>query len=115
MNPEKETALYKKFPRFGEVCRVEMEKMLGASQEKLTDFIKQKLLDKKLKSPEEDFKNWNHYNWRFSVFKNLDIHKNLIKKMELLSGIIRNRMSDKIVNEENEKILIKEINEMIGF
>jgi len=38
MNSEKENALYKKFPRFGEVCRVEMEKMLGASQEKLSVF-----------------------------------------------------------------------------
>lgn len=38
MNPEKETALYKKFPRFGEVCRVEMEKILGESQEKLSNF-----------------------------------------------------------------------------
>ncbi len=38
LNSEKETALYKEFPRFGEVCRVEMEKMLGASQEKLSDF-----------------------------------------------------------------------------
>ncbi len=33
MNSEKENALYKKFPRFGEVCRIEMEKMLGESQE----------------------------------------------------------------------------------
>lgn len=40
MNAEKETALYKRFPRFGEVCRVEMEKILGASQEKLSDFKK---------------------------------------------------------------------------
>ncbi len=40
MNSEKENALYKKFPRFGEVCRVEMEKMLGASQEELSTFIK---------------------------------------------------------------------------
>ena len=40
MNAEKETELYKRFPRFGEVCRVEMEKILGASQEKLTDFKK---------------------------------------------------------------------------
>jgi CRP-like cAMP-binding protein len=39
LNSEKETALYKKFPRFGEVCRVEMEKMLGASQEDLSTFI----------------------------------------------------------------------------
>lgn len=39
LNSEKETALYKKFPRFGEVCRVEMEKMLGASQEDLSAFI----------------------------------------------------------------------------
>jgi CRP-like cAMP-binding protein len=39
INSEKETALYKKFPRFGEVCRVEMEKMLGESQEDLSTFI----------------------------------------------------------------------------
>ncbi len=39
LNSEKETTLYKKFPRFGEVCRVEMEKMLGASQENLSTFI----------------------------------------------------------------------------
>jgi CRP-like cAMP-binding protein len=35
INSEKESELYKKFPRFGEVCRVEMEKMLGASQEEV--------------------------------------------------------------------------------
>ena len=39
LNSEKESALYKRFPRFGEVCRVEMEKMLGASQEDLSTFI----------------------------------------------------------------------------
>lgn len=38
LNSEKENALYKKFPRFGEVCRVEMEKMLGASQEEFLTF-----------------------------------------------------------------------------
>tara|TARA_R110002049_G_scaffold14886_6_gene61955 strand:- start:2774 stop:3352 length:579 start_codon:yes stop_codon:yes gene_type:complete len=38
LNSEKENALYKKFPRFGEVCRVEMEKMLGTSQENLSTF-----------------------------------------------------------------------------
>lgn len=38
LNAEKEAELYKRFPRFGEVCRVEMEKMLGSSQEKLSDF-----------------------------------------------------------------------------
>jgi len=38
MNSDKETELYKKFPKFGEVCRVEMEKMLGASQEEFTTF-----------------------------------------------------------------------------
>ncbi len=38
LNSEKENALYKRFPRFGEVCRVEMEKMLGASQENLSIF-----------------------------------------------------------------------------
>ena len=40
MNSEKENTLYKKFPRFGEVCRIEMEKMLGASQENLSAFKK---------------------------------------------------------------------------
>ena len=38
LNSEKENALYKKFPRFGEVCRVEMGKMLGASQEEFSTF-----------------------------------------------------------------------------
>ncbi len=39
LNSEKESALYEKFPRFGEVCRVEMEKMLGTSQEEMSSFI----------------------------------------------------------------------------
>lgn len=38
MNAEKESALYKKFPQFGEVCRVEMEKMLGSNQEAFLTF-----------------------------------------------------------------------------
>lgn len=38
MNSEKENALYKKFPHFGEICRVEMEKILGASQETFSAF-----------------------------------------------------------------------------
>ena len=38
INSEKESELYRKFPRFGEVCRVELEKMLGASQEDLVKF-----------------------------------------------------------------------------
>ncbi|QNM85094.1 Crp/Fnr family transcriptional regulator [Polaribacter pectinis] len=38
MNAEKENALYKKYPRFGEVCRVEMEKVLGSHQENLSKF-----------------------------------------------------------------------------
>lgn len=38
MNSEKETDLYKRFPRFGEVCRVEMEKILGANQEAFSIF-----------------------------------------------------------------------------
>ena len=38
MNSEKENALYQKFPRFGEVCRVEMEKILGANQEEFSIF-----------------------------------------------------------------------------
>jgi CRP-like cAMP-binding protein len=39
LNSEKESSLYKKHPRFAEVCRVEMEKMLGEEQRKLSDFI----------------------------------------------------------------------------
>ncbi len=39
MNSAKENALYKRFPRFAEVCRAEMEKMLGASQEEMSSFI----------------------------------------------------------------------------
>ena len=39
LNSEKESLLYKKFPHFGEVCRVEMEKMLGSSQEEMASFI----------------------------------------------------------------------------
>ena len=39
VNAEKETALYKKHPRFGEVCRVEMEKMMGEKQESLSKSI----------------------------------------------------------------------------
>lgn len=38
LNSEKENNLYKKHPRFAEVCRVEMEKMLGEKQEKLSYF-----------------------------------------------------------------------------
>jgi signal-transduction protein with cAMP-binding, CBS, and nucleotidyltransferase domain len=38
MNSEKENALYKKFPRIGEVCRVEMEKILGENQEAFSTF-----------------------------------------------------------------------------
>ena len=39
INSEKENDLYEKFPRFGEICRIEMEKMLGKSQENLSVFI----------------------------------------------------------------------------
>jgi signal-transduction protein with cAMP-binding, CBS, and nucleotidyltransferase domain len=38
MNSEKENALYKKFPRFGDVCRVEMEKIMGGNQEAFSIF-----------------------------------------------------------------------------
>jgi CRP-like cAMP-binding protein len=38
INSEKESDLYKKFPRFGEVCRVEMEKILGAIQNEFSTF-----------------------------------------------------------------------------
>jgi len=38
MNPEKENELYQKFPRFAEVCRVEMEKMIGTNHEKFLTF-----------------------------------------------------------------------------
>jgi len=39
LNSEKEKALYNKFPRFGEVCRIEIEKMLSESQEEISSFI----------------------------------------------------------------------------
>lgn len=39
LNSKKEADLYQNFPRFGEVCRVELEKMLGASQERLLKFM----------------------------------------------------------------------------
>ena len=39
LNSKKETELYKKHPRFSEVCRVEMEKMLGEMQVKMSNFI----------------------------------------------------------------------------
>ncbi len=38
LNSEKEHALYAKFPRFKEVCLVEMEKMLGSKHEELLTF-----------------------------------------------------------------------------
>lgn len=38
MNSEKENELYQKFPRFAEVCRVEMEKMIGTNDEKFLTF-----------------------------------------------------------------------------
>ena len=38
MNAVKENALYKKFPHFGEICRVQMEKILGANQEAFSIF-----------------------------------------------------------------------------
>ncbi len=39
INAEEETKLYKKHPRFAKVCQVEMEKMLGEMQEKISDLI----------------------------------------------------------------------------
>ena len=47
INADKETALYKKHPRFGEVCRVEMEKMMGQAQENQLIFMRS--------SPEERY------------------------------------------------------------
>ena len=38
MNSEKEKALYKKFPRFKELCLIEMEKVIGTKQEELLVF-----------------------------------------------------------------------------
>jgi CRP-like cAMP-binding protein len=38
MNTEKENNLYKKYPHFGEVCRVEMEKILGDNQETFSTY-----------------------------------------------------------------------------
>lgn len=37
-NAEKEAALYKKFPRFEAICRVEFEKMMGAMMEEKASF-----------------------------------------------------------------------------
>lgn len=48
INSEKEEAFYKRFPRFEEITRVEMEKMLGKNQEELSNFITM--------SPEERYK-----------------------------------------------------------
>lgn len=39
INSEKENNLYRKHPRFSEVCRVEMEKILGEMQGKLSNLI----------------------------------------------------------------------------
>lgn len=39
INSEQESKLYTKHPRFAEVCRVEMEKMLGEAQGALSSFI----------------------------------------------------------------------------
>lgn len=40
MNTDAETTLYKKHPRFGEVCRVQMEKMMGEHQENVEIFMR---------------------------------------------------------------------------
>lgn len=48
VDSEKEKEFYKIFPRFEEVSRIEMEKMLGKSQEEMSNFI--------TKSPEERYK-----------------------------------------------------------
>ena len=47
VNSEKEKEFYKILPRFEEISRLETEKMLGKSQEELSDFI--------VKSPEERY------------------------------------------------------------
>ena len=39
LNSKKENTLYKNHPRFLEVCRTEMEKILGQEQEKLFEFV----------------------------------------------------------------------------
>ncbi len=38
LNAKKESQLYKKHPRFGEICRVEMEKMFGENRERYLKF-----------------------------------------------------------------------------
>ena len=47
VNAEKETALYKQFPRFESICRVEFEKMMGAKADEVAAFT--------LKTPEEKY------------------------------------------------------------
>lgn len=42
LNSEKEKNLYGKHPRFAEVCREEMEKMLGGMQSEMSNFISSK-------------------------------------------------------------------------
>ena len=39
VNAEKENALYKKYPRFGALCRAGVEQMMGAQQAHLAEFI----------------------------------------------------------------------------
>ncbi len=48
VNAEKEAALYKRFPRFETICRVEFEKMIGANEHKLATFNAQ--------TPEEKYR-----------------------------------------------------------
>ena len=50
VNSEKENEFYKIFPRFEEISRLEMEKMLGKNQHELSNFI--------TKSPEERYKHF---------------------------------------------------------
>jgi CRP-like cAMP-binding protein len=47
INSEKEAALYKRFPRFEAICRVEFEKMMGQKTEETEAFTR--------KSPEEKY------------------------------------------------------------
>ncbi|QLG46897.1 Crp/Fnr family transcriptional regulator [Costertonia aggregata] len=47
LNAEKEAALYKKFPRFEAICRIEFEKMMGEKADALEKFMR--------KSPEEKY------------------------------------------------------------
>jgi len=53
LNGEKEEALYQKYPRFGTLCRIGMEKILGEKQSQLAELIALKPEQRYLKLQEE--------------------------------------------------------------